>query len=169
MERMPFFKASSHGGSNATMRDFRRLPSLLRVASILGLLFSLASLVLFAAMFGVFITTLRSSLQPPVNPMRTDVIALNLGMLGGACIFAVNAYRTSFRQTDRRSFRLNSWQGQLRTIGALATLPLCALMLAVVIPQGDVAFLLTSAVSMLAAAVLLGAYLWMSIWTGTLL
>lgn len=151
------------------MRDFRRLPSLLRVASILGLLLSLASLVLFVAMFVVFITSRQSSLQPPADPMRTDVIALNLGMLAGACIFAVNAYRTRFRQTDRRSFRLDSWQSQLRAIGALATLPLCALTLAVVIPQGDVAFLLTSAVSMLAALVLLGAYLWMSAWTGTLL
>lgn len=151
------------------MRDFRRLPSLLRVASILGLLFSIASLVLFVASFVVFFTSRRSSLQPPVDSWRTDNIALNLGMLGGACIFAINAYRTRFRQMDRRSFRLNSWQSQLQTIGALAMLPLCAIMLDVIIPQNDLAFLLASAVSMLAASALIGAYLWMSIWTGTLL
>jgi hypothetical protein len=151
------------------MRDFRRLPSLLRVASILGLLFSIASLVLFVAMIVVFITSRRSSLQPPADSSRMDDIALNLGMLGGACVFAVNAYRTRFRQMDRRSYRLNSWQSQVRAIGALAMLPLCAIILAVVIPQDSLAYLLVFGVSMLAALALLGAYLWMSTWTGTLL
>jgi hypothetical protein len=151
------------------MRDFRRLPSLLRVASILGLLFSIASLVLFVAMIVVFITSRRSSLQPPADSSRMDDIALNLGMLGGACVFAVNAYRTRFRQMDRWSYRLNSWQSQVRAIGALAMLPLCAIILAVVIPQDSLAYLLVFGVSMLAALALLGAYLWMSTWTGTLL
>jgi len=129
------------------MRYFRRLPPLLRVASLLGLLFPLASILLFAELFA-------TSLSSSVDSSRVAMIALNLAMLGGACSVAVTTYSTRFRQPDPEPFPLSSWQSQVRTLVLLAALPSCALVLAVFIPSTALAFALVFLVSILAAGVL---------------
>jgi hypothetical protein len=146
------------------MRYFRRLPPLLRVASLLGLLFPLASLVL---LIPLLVTSLPSFPNSPPDFGRRGIIALNLGMLGGACSIAVNAYSTRFRRPDRGPFPLNSWQSQVRAIVVVAVLPSCALALALVAPliPLPLAFLLVAvaAISVLAAIVVRMATIWVPI------
>ena len=139
------------------MRIFRRLPPLLRVASILGLLFPLASI---AVLLGLVSTILPSFPQWPVDAFRVLVIGLTLGMLGGACSFAVNVYSTRFRRSDRGPFPLASWQSQVRAIVLLAILPICALALAVVIPPTALAWVVVLFFTVIAAVVLLAANLY---------
>ena len=114
------------------MRYFRRLPPLLRVASILGLLFPLASLALLVPLL---VTSLPSFPRTPPDFGRRGISALNLVLLGGACTVAVNTYSTRFRQLDRGPFPLSSWQSQVWAIVVGAVLPLCALALAMVAPS----------------------------------
>ena len=142
------------------MRYFRRLPPLLRVASILGLLFALASIVGFVE---VIIAVLSSIPRSPVDPSRMLVIALNLGMLGLACNVAVNSYSMRFRQPDKRPFPLDSWQSQVRTILLLAALPIAALVLAVAIPPTSLAFGIVFPISIIGVIVLVVATLQMNI------
>jgi len=143
------------------MRYFRRLPPLLRVASLLGLLFPLASMVLLVALI---IMSLPTFPQLPVDFFRVLVIGANLGMLSGACAFAISAYSTRFRRPDRGPFLLDSWQSQVRAIALLAALPLGAITLALVTPPTLLAafglVFLAFAVSALAALVLVAAHLW---------
>src|SRR5262249_59611907 len=96
------------------VRMFRRLPPLLRAASIVGLLLPLASIVLLGR--GLVIAILPSFPGWPVDASRVLAIAVNLGMLGGACSTVVNAYSARFRRLDRGRFPLESWQSQVRAI-----------------------------------------------------
>ncbi len=144
------------------MRSFRRLPPLLRVASLLGLLFPVASLTLLVSWL---VTSLPSfSRSPPEPDFGPGLFALNLGLLGGACSCVVTTYRTRFRRPDRGPFPLGSWQSQMRAIVLLAALPLCALALALFIPPTPPALFLVSlldiAISLLGAMVLLAAFVW---------
>ncbi len=60
------------------MRSFRRLPPLLRVASLLGLLFPVASLTLLVSWL---VTSLPSfSRSPPEPDFGPGLLALNLGL-----------------------------------------------------------------------------------------
>src|SRR5258708_13514546 len=102
------------------MRYFRRLPPLLRVASMLGLLFPLASLALLVPML---VTSLPSFPLTPPDFGRRGIIALNLGMLSGACSVAVNTYSKRFRCPDRGPFPLSSGQSQVRAIPFGASRP----------------------------------------------
>jgi hypothetical protein len=149
------------------MRYFRRLPPLLRVASLLGLLFPLASLVL---LIPLLVTSLPSFPNSPPDFGRRGIIALNLGMLGGAFSVAVNAYSTRFRQPDRGPFPLSSWQSQVRAIALGAALPFCALALALVAPliPLPLAFVFwgVTVVSLLGAVVLLMATIWIPVSAG---
>src|SRR5258706_3283063 len=149
------------GEGEHVMRYFRRLPPLLRVASILAVLFPLASMALLVALI---ILSLPTFPQLPVAFFRVLVIGANLGMLGGACVFATSAYSTRFRQPNRGPFLLDSWQSQVQAIALLAALPLCAITLALVIPPTLLAafglVFLAFAVSALAALVLVAGHLW---------
>ncbi len=153
------------------MRYSRRLPPLLRAASILGVLFPLVSLVLLVTLLIKMPSTFP---QLPRDFFRVMAIALNLGLLSGACSFAIGTYRTRFRRLDTRPFPLDSWQSQLLAILLLAALPLCAITLAVVIPPPPAVFgpafpvfvFASFAVSMLGALVLIAAHLWLIIKTG---
>ncbi len=150
------------------MRSFRRLPPLLRVASLLGLLFPLAAL---ALLIPLLVTSLRSFPQSysqvPLDFHHRGIIGLNLGLLGGACSVAVNAYSTRFRRPDRGPFLLSSWQSQVRAIVLLAALPSCALALALFIPPTPPALFLVNlldiAISVLGAIVLLVASIWATV------
>ncbi|HEX8036718.1 MAG TPA: hypothetical protein VF510_22865 [Ktedonobacterales bacterium] len=141
------------------MRDFRRLPLFLRGLAILGLLFPLASLVMFLAMLVLFITGGVVSRQELANDPRALAIALNLGMLGLVCTFVVNRYSKRFLQPNQERFPLDSWQRQARAPALLAALPLCAIALAAVIPlTQDAAFVLVILISLVGAVVLLLTY-----------
>jgi hypothetical protein len=114
------------------MRYFPRLPPLLRVVSILNLLFILASLVLF---LGSVNTVFPSFPRWPVDASRAVGIAWNLIMLSLACSFVVSNYSLRFFRPGRGAYPLESWQSQVRWLLALAALPLGALALAVFLPQ----------------------------------
>jgi hypothetical protein len=149
------------------VRYFRRLPPLLRVASLLGLLFPLASL---ALLIPLLVTSLPSFPLTPPDFGRRGISALNLGLLGGACSVAVNTYSTRFRRPDRGPFLLSSWQSQVRTILLAAALPLCALALALVAPLIPLplafVFWVVTVVSLLGAIVLLIATIWVPVSAG---
>jgi hypothetical protein len=133
-----------------------RLPPLLRVVSIVGLLLPLASLILLMLDF-------LSRLPSDSEFNRLLAIALNLTMLGVASSFAVGTYSKRFRRPDGGPVPLDSWQSQLlRALLLAAALPLFALALAFVItpaafPRYTNVFLIT----ILAACVSYGANLWM--------
>jgi hypothetical protein len=128
------------------MRNFRRLPPLLRVASIFSLLGPLAPLVWL-------IMSHSSSPQSGVYVDRVGAITVNLIVFGMVCTFAVHAYSTRFRQPDKRPFPLDSWQSQLRAILVPSALPFCALVWAVVIPPTAPAFWAVFPISIMGAVV----------------
>lgn len=130
------------------MHDFPRLPSLLRVVRLLGLLCLLASSVLFWELFFRFLRSLSA------DSWRVLMIALNLLVLSGACFTAVRAYRARFRQPEGEPFPLGSWQSQVRAVLLVTAVLLCALALAVFIPPTSAAFGLVFPASMIAFVVL---------------
>lgn len=141
------------------MRYFRQLPLFLRVMSVLGLVFGLASVLMILAMIVLFITGGDVFRQELSNDHRAFTIALNLSMVGQACAIAVHRYTTRFRQPYLERFPLDSWQRQARAIALLAALPLCAIILAAVIPlTQDAAYLAVSLISIIAAVMLVRAY-----------
>ena len=148
-------------------RNYHRLPPLLRVASILGLVFALTSLLLLVASLASFIASRAASSLPPMDSFRVLVIAQNVGVLSGACTFTVNAYSARFRPAAREPYLLDGWRRQARAIALLAALPLCAVMLAIVISPDSILFMLTFAVSGLAAFTVLAATLWAAVRTTT--
>jgi hypothetical protein len=157
------------------MRYFRRLPPLLRVASLLGLLFSLAALALLVPLLFSGLWSFPWFPQVPSDFGRRGIIAIiafNLGMLGGACTNVVNIYTMRFREPDLGPFLLSSWQSQVRAIVAGEALPLCALALALVallIPLPlDFVFVVVAAISVLAAVVWLMAAIWVPVHATTL-
>src|SRR5260221_4697373 len=113
------------------MRYVRRLPPLLRVASLVGLLFLLAG-------FGLFINSIIMAMLSPPRDMyqglrRGMEIGGNLFALGMACFYAARIYTNRFRRPDRRPFPLGSWQSQVRVIALLSALPLAGIALALII------------------------------------
>ncbi len=153
------------------MRYFDRLPLLLQVAVILGLMLLLAGAAVAAVAPIVFVLALVASISSASlpwysDPIRLFVIAVNLGALGVACFFAVNTYSRRFRRPDRRPFPLDSWQSQVRVIALLAALPLGAIVVVPFLPVygfllGWPADFLAIGITLLAAVVLLAAYVWL--------
>ncbi len=140
------------------MRYFHRLPPLLRVVSILGLLFPVTTIVLLGSLL---VARLLYFPQAPVDVNRVLGIVLNLNTLGGTCSLVVHIYSMRFRHPDSGSFPLSTWQSQAQTLALLASLPLCALVLTLVIPSDLPAYFLVIALTtLLAAIVVLVAYLW---------
>ncbi len=137
------------------MRNFRRLPSLLRVASIVGTLFPLAGIALMA---NSYVTGQSSSPPAYWDSGRTGVIALNLVWLSMACTFVAIAYSTGVRQPGLGPFPLGSWQSQVRAILLLSALPFCGIALALIIPPTSRAFGVVFIIFLLASIVLLAAF-----------
>jgi hypothetical protein len=137
-------------------RPIPRLPPLLRMVNIVGLLLPLASLVLL-------LLEVLSRLPSDSEFNRMLAIALNLTMLGVACSFAVDTYSVRIRRPDGGPVSLDAWPSQLlRALLLAAALPLFALALAVIItpaihPNYTNVFLIT----ILAACVSYGANLWL--------
>ncbi|MGO8947081.1 MAG: hypothetical protein ACLQUY_05345 [Ktedonobacterales bacterium] len=128
------------------MRYFRRLPPLLRVAS-LGLLFPLVFLLL---PLNSFFEMMGPSPTASEYADRLLVIGLNLGTVGIACFFVVQSYTECFRQPGAPGpFPLESWQSQVRAFMLAAALPIGALVLAVIISPTSRAFQIVFPVSLL--------------------
>ena len=134
------------------MTGFRRLPPVLRVASLLRPLFPLG---LFVAFLYMVSAGAWPSAHVGVDASRVAVIAVNLGVLGLGCSAVVHIYNSRFRQLDRATFPLESWQSQVRNILALAVIPVCALVMAIVIPPTARAFQLVFLASIIGAFVCL--------------
>ncbi|MGZ3585224.1 MAG: hypothetical protein ACXVCT_20975 [Ktedonobacterales bacterium] len=129
------------------MRYFRRLPPLLRVVDIFGLLFVVAGLALLG------FTSLSSSHPSFLDANRVQAIFMNLIILSLACTFTLQTYRTRLSQPDRGPLHLSSWQSQLRFIALVAALPIGALVFAFVIPQTAGAFTLIFPISIVGEVV----------------
>lgn len=145
------------------MTSFRRLPPVLRMASLLRPLFPLG---LFAAFALIITAGAWSSSHAGVYASRVVVIALNLSLLGLGCTLVVRVYNLRFRQAGREPFPLESWQSQVRTILALAAIPVCTLVLAIVIPPAAGAFELVFPASLIGVFVCLAVALSMGISRG---
>ena len=141
------------------MNTFRRLPPVLRLASLLRPLFPLG---LFA---GAFLVTAGewSSAHWGVYADHLAIIAVNLSLLGLGCSLVVRTYIARVRQLGRGPFWLESWQSQVRTILAVTAAPACALVLAVIISPTVRAFQFVFPASILGAIVFLGVALAMGI------
>jgi hypothetical protein len=109
------------------MHRFRRLSPFAHVAGVLGFLLILASLTLSTVSF---ITFWSSNLHTSADTSRTQLVSINLAMLGLVFITVLNANNTRFRQPDRQPVSPSSWQSQLRMIMLLGSLPIAALALA---------------------------------------
>ncbi|MGZ3668052.1 MAG: hypothetical protein ACXVDA_26615, partial [Ktedonobacterales bacterium] len=99
------------------------------------------------------------SLLLPQDASRLEVIAVNLGSLCLVCAFAARFYSTRILQPDGRPLPLKSWQSLMWAIAPVAALPICAIVLAVVIPPASDAFEIVFPISIIGAVVLLVAYL----------
>ena len=142
------------------MRYFPRLPPFLRVVSVVALLLSISSLVLFVAPFLTLWSPFHLAFLPQTpDTYRVDVIAANDIVLSLVCGALLNTYTRRFRQPDQAPFPLSSWRSQARWLALMGTLPLCAIILAVVISPAVTLFGLVFGVSLLGALLFLGAYL----------
>ncbi len=142
------------------MSNFRRLPPVLRVASLLRPLFPLG----FSAVFVYLVTAgWWSSAHLVVFASRAAVIAGNLLLVGLGCSLVVRRYNSRFRQPSREPFPLASWQSQVRALLALEALPLCALVLALVISPTVRAFQVVFPVTLIGAVVFLAVALSMGV------
>jgi hypothetical protein len=137
------------------MRDFRRLPLLLRVTSVMGLLFLLAVLALLT---DALITWLSPVPHSSLDSSRVGVIVPNLMLLSLAWSFPVNSYNIRFRRPDRGPLPLDSWQSQVRAIALLSALPLCGIAFALFVPPSSFAFVAVFALFILGAIVAFAAY-----------
>ncbi|MDE3230851.1 MAG: hypothetical protein KGO05_13310 [Chloroflexota bacterium] len=132
------------------MTGFRRLPHILRVASLLRPLFPLG---LFAGIAYLVTAGAWSHGPEAAYASRVAVFAMNLSVLGLGCAVIVHVYNSRFREPDRQPFPLESWQSQARAILALAATPVCALVLAIVIPPTARAFEFVFPVSLIGVIV----------------
>lgn len=149
------------------VRHFRRLPPVLRVAAIYGLLSILAGLAILLSPLLVWF----HSFSPPPFWLSSRVldICLNLLAIGNASTLVVNAYCLRFRHAAPIPALFNSWSTQVRAIALLVGLPLCTLVVALVIPavsvDSRVLFLLLVPTAAAQLALILG-YAWLTTKTG---
>lgn len=142
------------------MTSLRHLPPVLRVASLLRPLFPLGLFVTFAYLISAGAWT---SAHDGLYAARVGVIAINLGVVGLGCSAVVYVYNARFRQPDRTTFPLTSWQSQVRTMLALTIMPVVALVMAMVIPPTASAFQLVFPASIIGGVVCLAVTLSMGV------
>ena len=139
------------------VRYFLRLPPVLRVARIAGLLLALAALVLFLQMLPTWLSTSHWPADfPQVFTIAWSLIALSL-----SCSLVVYPYDRHARRSGRGAVALDSWQSQVRALLVSTALPLCALVLAVVIPPTQPGYENIFFITILAMFVSLVANLWL--------
>lgn len=113
------------------MHYFRRLPPLLRAMSAASVLFGFVVFVAF-----MYLSTVRGLFDLSLsweNVSRIQLVAIDFAVLAIDCAIVITAYNTRFYRPDREPHPLGSWQRQARALGALATLPLCNVVLALVL------------------------------------
>jgi hypothetical protein len=104
------------------MRYFRSFPPLMRVVSILGILFFVAAVVLFLSLA---LNWSPFFVLPLAEYGRLGYIALNLFSLGGACFVVVGHFIVRQRQPSRRRrIPLDSWQSQAMVVALMLIAPL---------------------------------------------
>lgn len=142
------------------MRNFRRLSPFARVTGALGFLLILASLTLSTVSV---ITFWSSNPHTSADSSRTQLISMNLAMLGLVFITVLNANSPRVRQPDRQPFSPSSWQSQLRVIMLLGSLPIAALALATFITPTLGIYGLAFEMAMIAALAVVAANVWLLI------
>lgn len=135
-------------------RYFWRLPLHLRVLGIVGIIGGLLPVASLLWLVPIVITSWSSPAGLPSPVYRVMALALNLAMLGLACILVVRIYCLRFRQPDdEKTFPLSSWQSQLRAITLLGALPLCGLVVALILPPVLAGYFLELLIAGVAAVV----------------
>jgi hypothetical protein len=119
----------------------------------------LLALASFALATLVFFTRL-SPLDRPAHDPHVQILGASLGMLGVSFAFVVGTSGRRLRRAGTGPVLLASWQRQVRAFIVLATLPMCALALAVIIPTTQLAFGVVYLLLMLEALVLFAASIW---------
>ncbi len=180
--RLVFAPAYRVQGMEASMRYFRRLPPLLRVLTLVGLVAALAAMAMCISALLLGFPIVVSSAQAPFDgaPLPSPTaqqmaqvstsllwrvaIGANLLPLSGACSWPVQVYVIRFRRPAYALpwlvSQLEMWPAQLLAVLALGALPLTALVIALLTPPNVVVVLLAMAASVIASCVLLGANIW---------
>ena len=136
------------------MRDLHRLPPLLHIMNIVGYVFPLAAIVLFVMSY------IQAFSMSAADSDRLRLVALNLVLLSMVGLIVARVYKTRIYQPDRRPLPLDSWRSQARALLLLAAVPLCALVLAILLPPTLSIYGISFGVSGLGALILLGALFW---------
>lgn len=143
------------------LRNFRHLPPLLRVVSIVGVLLILASLALS--------TVLVFHIQPffpqsDADASRLQLVSLNLGLLGLIGAMLLTNFNMRMRQLGGTPFPLDTWRSQMLALMVLTALPLCGLLLALVLSPALKTYGIAFGISVLGMWVALGGFFWMLLW-----
>ena len=136
------------------MRAIRRLPPLLRALWVLQLLTLLAGTGVLAWWF--------PNLHGDDPSLGSHVAAffLALLLLVLACTLMIAAYNMRFERPGRSAPWPDSWQVQLTVVLALATLPLCSLVFALLAPTSPSMYDMLFALQILSILVLVTAWIW---------
>lgn len=143
------------------MSDSRRLPPLLRAASVVGILFGFVVLVMV-----VFLSDLQGLFDPSMpweDVSRLQLTALDCAVLAIDCAIVIFAFRTRFYRPDREPHPLGSWQRQARALSILATLPLCNVVLALVFSPDLKIYEFVFGMAMLGVWIAFGGVCWMTL------
>jgi hypothetical protein len=116
-------------------RYFHRLPLLLRVVSIMGVLLPLASVAVLVPLFVLGWMAYPPAPAVPGGYFRLWWIGMNGIALALPCLFVVNLYCLRFVEPPRRAFAVSSWQRQVGVFGLLAALPLGGIAVALILPS----------------------------------
>jgi hypothetical protein len=136
------------------MRAIRRLPPLLRALVVFALL---------ACPVAIGVLTWTFRVMPgddQVLKYKGFTLSLSLVMLAMACNVMIVAYNMRFERPGRSAPWPDSWQAQLTIVLALATLPLCSLVFALLVPPSPSMYDLVLALQILSILVLVTAWIW---------
>ena len=135
------------------MRAIRRLPTFLRALSLLGMLALLAA---------VSVLTWASRVLPGDYQSfgQRFTLCMFLLMLAMACNVMVIAHNLRFKHPGRSAPWPDAWQVQLTVVLALAALPLCSLLFALLVPPSPSMYDMLLALQILATIVLAAGCIW---------
>lgn len=136
------------------MRAIRRLPPFLRALWVLGHLALLTDTGVLAWWF--------PNLHEDDLSLGSHVAAILLALLllVLACTLMIAAYNLRFERPGRSAPWPDSWRVQLTVVLALAALPLCSLVFALVVPPSPSMFDILFALQILSILVLATASIW---------
>lgn len=183
--RLVFSYAYRVQGMEASMRYFRRLPSLLRALLLVGLLAALVGLGVIISGLLLWLPNVVSDTQvlfgfapypspaaqqatQPLGPATFLIwsvgVGINLSLLSGACNWPVQTYAIRFRRSwyvkPWLIAQLEMWQAQLLAMLALGALPLASLITLLLAPSNDILIVVVMAMTVIAACALVVANIW---------